>query len=373
MKNLFIALMLAGIVPASDIDFNFWNTSVDPHNGTGTSVPQNWIALSSVVNATNINYTLSATSNTQSGATSFSGITCGASYEARTKKDKSPKPQSIEFDSSDSPCQMMAYNISQFSEQGQWTMAYDSTQYFVAHCYTNSFATNAIGSANTDVQNGALGVSPGCWEQNLQWLLSLLPMRPDAQWFCTIVQAVSGSLGNSPDTSWQEVNTSTNRGMSVLYWILHNPACTNSVDSELYVNGRGSQIRTWLDTQDTSTTPLDTTIYTMQQLGLDSVLKYAGLLGVSNNTPSIISNATAYPNPTGEGTVISFGIAREAYVAISLYDVLGHQVSTAGFGGVVEPGNLSVPISLVGLPSGTYFARIQTTYGEAQTVKLVKE
>ncbi len=112
----------------------------------------------------------------------------------------------------------------------------------------------------------------------------------------------------------------------------------------------------------------------MHDLGLDSVLKYFGMLGVSEGTaPSIISNATAYPNPTGEGTVISFGIAREAYVAINLYDVLGHQVSSSGFGSVVEPGNLSVPISLVGLPSGTYFARIQTTYGEAQTVKLVKE
>ncbi len=357
-----------------NLDFNFWNSSVDPHNGDGGfSLSQNWIASSSVVNATNITYTLAATSNTLGGATSFSGISCGASYQARAKKDKSPKPQSIEFDSSDSPCQMMAYNISQYSEQGQWTMAYDSTQYFVAHCYTNSFATNAIGSANTDVQNGALGASPGCWEQNLQWLLSLLPMRTDAQWFCTIVQAVSGSLGDSPDSSWSQVNTSTNKGMSVLYWILHNPICTNSVDSELYVNGRGSQIRTWLDTQDTSKVPLDTTIYSMHDLGLDSVLKYAGLLGVNNNTPSIISSASAYPNPAGTGTVISFGVAREAYVGINLYDVLGHEVSSAGFGAVVEPGNLSVPMSLVGLPPGTYFARIQTTYGEAQTVKLVKE
>ncbi len=230
-----------------------------------------------------------------------------------------------------------------------------------------------MGSADNLVQNGALGAAPGCWEQNLQWLLSVLPLRQDAQWFCADVFAIMGSLDDEPDTNYQQRNTEGNRGMSVLNWLIHNPACNNSGLDQLYLNSRGSQISTWLDTQDTDSVKLDTTIYTMQQLGLDSVLKYAGLLSVSNNTPSIISNATAYPNPTGEGTVISFGIAREAYVSITLYDVLGHQVSTAGFGGVVEPGNLSVPMSLQGLPAGTYFARIQTTYGEAQTVKLVKE
>jgi hypothetical protein len=273
----------------------------------------------------------------------------------------------------DSSCQVMFGNIVSYSQNNQWVEAYDSAVFFVEHCTDYVYATSVLGGTNNDVQFGALGAAPGCWEQQLQWLISVLPLRHDAQWLCADVTAIMGSLDNAPDTNWQQRNNETNRGMSVLYWLIHNPLCTNGPDSQLYINSRGSQIRTWLDTQDTDSVKLDTTIYTMHQLGLDSVLKYAGLLGVSSNTPSIISNASAYPNPTGEGTVISFGITREAYVTVNLYDVLGHQVSSAGFGGVAEPGNLSVPMSLVGLPSGTYFARIQTTYGEAQTVKLVKE
>jgi hypothetical protein len=211
-----------------------------------------------------------------------------------------------------------------------------------------------------------------------QWLLSALAWNPgDPNYFCADVRTIMGTVttGNV-DTSWQQNNTETNRSLSVLYWLIHNPLCFNPLDSELYVNSRGSQYETYLNWPglDRDTVPFDTTIYTMQQLGLDSVLKYAELLNASvGSEPSIITNPTAYPNPTGEGTVISFGIAKEAYVIINLYDVLGHQVTSAGFGSVVEPGNLSVPMSLQGLASGTYFARIQTTYGEAQTVKLVKE
>ncbi|HEY3876507.1 MAG TPA: T9SS type A sorting domain-containing protein, partial [Candidatus Kapabacteria bacterium] len=151
------------------------------------------------------------------------------------------------------------------------------------------------------------------------------------------------------------------------------PLCDNSADSLLYVDGRGSQEETWFNSVDTSKVPLDTTIYSLHDLGLDSVLKYAALLGVSEGGPSIITNASAYPNPTGTGTVLTFGTAKEAYVIVNLYDVLGHTAGTAHCEGSIQPGNHSIPLSLIGLPPGTYFARIQTTYGEVQSVKIVKE
>ena len=89
--------------------------------------------------------------------------------------------------------------------------------------------------------------------------------------------------------------------------------------------------------------------------------------------PDIISKAAASPNPVNSGTIISFGISKEAYVKIEVFDILGNRVSSAGFESLFEPGNKAIPISLQGLPSGTYFARIVTAYGEVQTLKLVKE
>ncbi|HEY3874695.1 MAG TPA: T9SS type A sorting domain-containing protein [Candidatus Kapabacteria bacterium] len=94
---------------------------------------------------------------------------------------------------------------------------------------------------------------------------------------------------------------------------------------------------------------------------------------MSSKDSDIIINASASPNPTGTGTVLTFGTAKEAYVIVNLYDVLGHTAGTAHFEGSIEPGNHSIPLSLIGLPPGTYFARIQTTYAEVQSVKIVKE
>jgi hypothetical protein len=104
--------------------------------------------------------------------------------------------------------------------------------------------------------------------------------------------------------------------------------------------------------------------------------------GVAEAVPdSIINYVTSSPNPTGESTIITFGLNQEAYVKINLFDILGNPVSGGrvpgsggeGFEGLFEPGNHEVPLSLQGLPSGTYFARILTAYGNVATVKLVKE
>jgi serine protease AprX len=87
----------------------------------------------------------------------------------------------------------------------------------------------------------------------------------------------------------------------------------------------------------------------------------------------IISNAIASPNPIGNGTVISFSTNKEAYVKIEVFDLLGNVVTATSFESVLQSGNHSVPIATHNLAAGTYYARILTTYGEVQTVKLVKE
>jgi hypothetical protein len=299
---------------------------------------------------------------------------CGQEFSGNDElKAKVTEPLSI--DSVPTGCQL-SFNIGMSDASNSlFVQSYDTLKAFVQWCPKNMNAPGAFGIMSSDVQRGGDGPFRQCIGDYQQWLISALAWNPgDPTYFCADVQALEGTFYTT-DTSYTDNNKVINEGLSVIYWILHNPLCTNGDDSGLYAGSRQSQYENYLNWPglNRDSVPFDTTIYTMHQLGLDSVLKYAGLLGVSNNTPSIITNASGYPNPAGAGTVISFGIAREAYVNISLCDVLGHQVSAVGFGSVVEPGNQSVPMSLVGLPSGTYFARIQTTFGETQTVKLVKE
>ena len=389
MKNTFTfltLLLLTGLNPVSnalwsDLDHNFWGTDgvtpIDPANNASTGAdPHHWNgSLGRQKNAFHITYDLTNTLNTLTSAITIGGVDCdGASVT--THQTKGMKTQSIQ-DTIVHDCNF-SYNVGVsyfYSTPRHFNWGYDSLKSFVERCPTNVNAPSAFGAMSGAVQNGGHGQSPGCWIDFKSWLISALAWNPhDPTYFCADVETLVGALASERDTSWSQLNTATNKRLSIVLWLIHNPLCTNGSDSEEYTNSRGSQKETWFNTQDTTKVPFDTTIYSMHDLGLDSVLKYAALLGVnSNHTESIISNATASPNPLSDGTVVSFGMSREGYVKVEVFDLLGHPAAAGSFESVLVAGNFSVPISLHGLPSGTYYARILTTYGETATVKLVKE
>jgi hypothetical protein len=64
-----------------------------------------------------------------------------------------------------------------------------------------------------------------------------------------------------------------------------------------------------------------------------------------------------FPNPFNPATVIAFELAREAYVTLRVYDVLGREVATL-WDGIALAGYRQVTFDARGLPSGTYFARM---------------
>ena len=360
-----------------DIDHNFFgldgsSNPIDPAN-EATLGAHFWNDdIHTQSSADNITFT--SPSNTESSVQDKNATECG-SFAAVSHPKMNSHALSLRSSDSVSNCDSSYQRGVKYFRAAQWKLMYDTLCAFVQRCPTNPNAPAAIGNLSTAVQAGGNGPFPGCYPSFKKWLLSAFAWNPhNSQYFCAIVDVLSGSLTENNDTGYQALNTATNKGLSVFYWIIHNPLCTTHSDSQSYTNGRGSQREDWWSTQDTTKVKLDTTIYSLHDLGLDSVLKYASMLGVHNSSgPGIITNASANPNPLNEGTVISFGLKQEAYVKIEIYDLLGNVVASNGFESVLEPKNYSIPISLHGLPSGTYFARILSTYGEAQTVKLVKE
>ncbi len=271
-------------------------------------------------------------------------------------------------------------SLSQFQE---WQDSYDTLQLFIDRCAYGTDSWQAFGALGSDVQNfltGNYSQDSSTYAQYRSWLYSVLYLNTAVpEYFCADVGQIFGSFGYvNNDTTNQQRIRDQNRGIAFLKWLILNTDCDSSQEWADWQSIRKQQLQEWSqDSLDGIHYPYDTTIPTLSQIGygLDTLLaKHVFYESVSEMPqPGIISNAAAYPNPTGEGTVISFGISKEAYVKIELFDVLGHEVGSAGFESLFEPGNKSVPLSLAGLPSGTYFARIQTAYGEAQSVKLVKE
>ena len=302
--------------------------------------------------------------------TPTSGPCTNAAHALATKKVKL-EPFSIEGDTEN--CDSLREEIYGYPPQRLFQACYDSSKKFIMNCYNNSEAPSMFNYVSAGLEQLAIADS-SLWMKGREWLESVMYLNTsNPEYFCADVEAISNTFTSPSDTTEELGWKATNRSLSVLRWLLQNKLC-DSTALQREINGaRASQYESWLN--DTSV-PLDTTIPPLDSV--DSVLYndlqkhflYASV-GPAGAEP-ILSNITAIPNPAQEGTVITFGISKEAYVKLELYDVLGHPLGTGGFESLCEPGNKSVPISLAGLPPGTYYARIQTAYGEVESVKIVK-
>jgi hypothetical protein len=302
-----------------------------------------------------------------------SGGSCQPNWGGESTK-KNSKNSTLSMQS-DTDCAELLWTGNNYSDNQQWQQAFDTLTYVIEHCYNAQDAFDAFDGIGTAVV-ALYGPYGGSYRATyLAWLESVLYLNTSDAWFCSCVAQIAGFLPLPVDTLPGNASRRTNIPLSVDYWLIHNTTCDTPALSQEYDQSRQTQLEQWAN--DPSAYKLDTTLPPLDSIqeGLLELLEkhflYANVYG--NPPPSILSNASANPNPTGDGTVISFGISKEAYVKIELFDVLGHEVSSYGYESLFEPGNKSVPLSLQGLPSGTYYARIMTAYGEVQTVKLVKE
>lgn len=86
-------------------------------------------------------------------------------------------------------------------------------------------------------------------------------------------------------------------------------------------------------------------------------------------TPPAPSLDQNYPNPFNPSTSISYTVSRAGYVRLSVFNLLGQEVSRV-FEGTQSPGTYDVSFSNLDLPSGVYFYRLQAP-GIFETKKMI--
>ncbi|MDE3057419.1 MAG: prolyl oligopeptidase family serine peptidase [Bacteroidota bacterium] len=88
--------------------------------------------------------------------------------------------------------------------------------------------------------------------------------------------------------------------------------------------------------------------------------------------PKTFSLLQNYPNPFNPSTTITFTLPAKAFVTLKIFDSLGRKVATL-FSKEMVPGTYSKEWNAEGLPSGTYFARLQEgSYSETRKLILLK-
>ena len=313
--------------------------------------------------------------NTFFSLQTFSGISCGTGWGGGDVAKNSKNTTLAIQDDSSSNCTNMYFNGYFASKSREWQQAFDSLTRFIDSCPNNPHAPDAFSQISGAVA-GIYGPTGGTYRATfLAWLESVLYLNTSDSYFCSDVEVMSSAMPLPADTAPGTYSREINIPLAVLRWLIQNTTCDTPQLAQEYDRGRETQLEQWGN--NTTAYKLDTTLLPLDSIqpGLQELLeKHFLYADVSERRgPDIITNATASPNPLNTGTVISFGISKEAYVKIEVFDLLGNRVSSSGFESLFEPGNKAVPISLQGLPAGTYFARIVTAYGEVQTLKLVKD
>ena len=93
--------------------------------------------------------------------------------------------------------------------------------------------------------------------------------------------------------------------------------------------------------------------------------------GVSEQ-PSQVALVSSYPNPFNPEATIQFDVSKSQRVRLSVFNELGQQVMLL-VDGRLEAGQHEARLAAYGLPSGTYFVRLETNTGVVtRTVVLMK-
>ncbi len=114
--------------------------------------------------------------------------------------------------------------------------------------------------------------------------------------------------------------------------------------------------------------------YRLKQVDLDGSFNYSNEVNVEIIAPAEFGLAQNYPNPFNPSTKISFGLAVDSKVKISVYNLLGEQVAIL-LNSDLTVGNHNVTFDAKNLNSGVYFYKLEATGVDGQnftsTMKMI--
>jgi hypothetical protein len=109
--------------------------------------------------------------------------------------------------------------------------------------------------------------------------------------------------------------------------------------------------------------------YRLKQIDFDGTFSYSKVVQVSSNLVNTFELKQNYPNPFNPSTQISFSLAENGLVTLSVYNLLGQEVKTL-INRNMEAGLHSISFDASGLQSGVYLYKL-TASGSTLTRKMM--
>jgi hypothetical protein len=324
-------------------------------------------AKTSELDANLISYTAAA-GQALTAASTFSGISCesGTGYIA---KHSDNRPTSA--DSVPTGCQHLINAVDSYSSNFLWQKCYDTAKHFIETCPKFYQSWRAFNYMNEATQGLWLNDTASYYKYQ-QWLKSVLYLNTtDPEYFCVCVEAIAGTFKYAGDTAKQAFSRSENRGLAVIKWLLEHTSCDTASLRRIYKSTRDDQLQTW---HDDTTQTLDTTLPSIHDLGLDSLLNLHLGVGLSQSPyAASLSSFRLSTNPITSKSNLLFDLDKMVFVKAEVYDELGRMLIGDGSGHSFEPGRHQIPIDLSAYPTGAYYVRIALGDGETRTIKMIKQ
>lgn len=97
--------------------------------------------------------------------------------------------------------------------------------------------------------------------------------------------------------------------------------------------------------------------YRLKQVDFDGQFNYSDVISVLFSMPKSFSLGQNYPNPFNPTTTIEYSVAKESFISLKVYNILGKEV--ASLVNEVKPtGNFNVEFNASELSSGMYFVEM---------------
>jgi hypothetical protein len=100
--------------------------------------------------------------------------------------------------------------------------------------------------------------------------------------------------------------------------------------------------------------------YRLKQNDYDGTSEYSDIVEVEVLAPDVFALEQNYPNPFNPGTMIKFSLAADSKVSLTVFDVLGQEVSNL-ISSNLAAGSHEVNFNASNINSGVYFYRLDAT------------
>jgi len=213
---------------------------------------------------------------------------------------------------------------------------------------SGSFTTPASGSQNTQLEIKFVGNSFN--NDNIYWdnltLGYIVPVE--------LTAFTAASKGVDVELSWTTATEINNQGFEI-----ERMNSVGSFEQVGYVAGFGTTTEPKAYSFVDSKLESGSYIYRLKQIDFDGSFTYSDEVNVEVEIPLVYALEQNYPNPFNPSTTIKYSISEDGFVRLSVYNLLGEEVTTL-VSNEQKAGRYEVVFDASKLSSGVYMYRLES-------------